>query len=1126
MADGRVEFEITADGSRAYATIDQITDALQRSGRQWERNAQESTGRIGSAFKDMFSALALQDMLKNAGQALINFGKEAISAASDLEEVQNVVDVTFGDNASVIENWAKKAGQQFGLTEIQAKKFTSTLGAMMKSAGLAGDEIATMSTDLSGLAADMASFYNLDFDTAFQKIRAGISGETEPLKQLGINMSTANLNAFALQQGLGKTFEQMSQGEQIMLRYQYIMSATSDAQGDFARTSDGYANSLRQLETNIETIKAALGQQFIGVVTNATTLLNNFLKMLIPDESKRTVLDEFNDIDLNTEEKLAAVEQTAEEARGLIEILRSIETQAKTDQTAVGGIDSGLSVDDQSNVSQFESKLGDISSAAETAQGAIAAIDDDAPIGEGNNIATLESNIGGISDAANAAKENVGAIDQAFKNKEGADQYKDAVDGIRDEIKGIPADVLSADSSFKDYASNRAGGIAEYKSGVSEIRSEVSGISDDIFNTDAKFKDLAENRGGGLSLYKKGVHGVGDEVRGIAIGFGNADEKAQEIANNSDSGLNQYKGAISETAGAVSDIASAIENVAGATDPLAGAAGTLTEAIDPAAAAAEQVDENTRYWLATCQELVRTIPGLSSIINLETGEIEGGTEALEAYVTAWEESQKLGIRVSAHNRKQAALDAAFADLPTLEVNAATASYRARKQREKIEAFYDEHGISIDANNPHYFTVAEQEMYGLTRDDVSTINDMNSEYERLGKKAIDAKDAFVAQTEAYKEAKIALEEEGEMLEQESDRLDANAEERGEWAEATQQAAREAVQAFQEAAQAVQDYYDKAWASTRSQVDSTIRGFGEMTSATDAYAASLVNLKQQLDDGKISQEEYDAAVARGQFNLPTAKSMTDALRDQVAYMEEYQQDLEAARDRGVAEEVLASLADGSEESALYLHALAQASDQEVEEFNRAWMAAQEGKENFTTTLTEQKLTVDETFQGMVTTAQEAAAGLDVSEQAKASSGANIQAIIDGIREHVPDLQDQVTAVLDILGQLEGWGFTFNGISFGGEEADIPQHATGLDWVPFDGYLASLHEGEGILTAEENRIWQRFKGGTSNMDYDQLGNVMRDNVHAGGNVYLDGTTVGKVVSNIQGSAYKNLQRSGWQA
>ena len=138
---------------------------------------------------------------------------------------------------------------------------------MMKSSGLAGDEIVEMSTDLAGLAADMASFYNLDFDTAFQKIRSGISGETEPLKQLGINMSVANLEAFALTKGITKAFDAMSQGEQTMLRYQYLMQATADAQGDFARTSDGFANASRMLETNLEQLKTNIGAVLLPVIT-------------------------------------------------------------------------------------------------------------------------------------------------------------------------------------------------------------------------------------------------------------------------------------------------------------------------------------------------------------------------------------------------------------------------------------------------------------------------------------------------------------------------------------------------------------------------------------------------------------------------------------------------------------------------------------------------------------------------------------------------------------------------------------------------------------------------------------------------------------------------------------------
>ena len=302
--DGQIVFEVTADGKHAIADIKDITRAIQKETKNWDEAAQQSTNNIGNSFSSMLKKLVAGFSAVKIGKALLDFGKDAIEAASALEEVQNVVDVTFGESgAAKIETWAKNAGAQFGLTETQAKQFTSTLGAMAKSAGLSGGQIVEMSTDLAGLAADMASFYNLDFDTAFQKIRSGLSGETEPLKQLGINLSVANLNAFALAQGLDKTFEKMTQGEQTMLRYQYIMSVTADAQGDFARTSDGYANSMRKLETNVNAIKTALGQTFLGVVQEAVNGLNGFLELLLPDESKKTVLDDFAEIDLKTQNK-------------------------------------------------------------------------------------------------------------------------------------------------------------------------------------------------------------------------------------------------------------------------------------------------------------------------------------------------------------------------------------------------------------------------------------------------------------------------------------------------------------------------------------------------------------------------------------------------------------------------------------------------------------------------------------------------------------------------------------------------------------------------------------------------------------------------------------------------------
>lgn len=215
---------------------------------------------------------AVGDMVRN----MADFAKSGIAVASDLQEVQNVVDVTFGEKgAAAVEDFAKKAAGSFGMSELSAKKFTGTMGAMLKSMNLDDAAVQDMSLALTGLAGDMASFYNLDAEEAFAKLRSGISGETEPLKQLGINMSVANLEAYALSQGINTAWKEMSAAEQATLRYQYIMQATADAQGDFARTSDSYANQQRILQLNMENLSASIGKKVLPIITQFSGLLND-----------------------------------------------------------------------------------------------------------------------------------------------------------------------------------------------------------------------------------------------------------------------------------------------------------------------------------------------------------------------------------------------------------------------------------------------------------------------------------------------------------------------------------------------------------------------------------------------------------------------------------------------------------------------------------------------------------------------------------------------------------------------------------------------------------------------------------------------------------------------------------
>lgn len=247
--------------ARASAALDQLEDHTNKS-------------------TDTFSRLAKAIGLVMIARKALDTIKTGIDYASDLAEVQNVVDVTFGSATEAINSWSKECLAAYGMNEVSAKRYAGTLGAMLKSSGLAGDAIVDMSKDMVGLAGDMASFYNLDLETAFEKIRSGISGETEPLKQLGINMSVANLEAYALSQGITTAYNEMSQAEQVMLRYNYLMSTTADAQGDFARTQDSYANQTRLLSESWLEFTGVMAEQLLPVLTTIVSWLNNIVAFL------------------------------------------------------------------------------------------------------------------------------------------------------------------------------------------------------------------------------------------------------------------------------------------------------------------------------------------------------------------------------------------------------------------------------------------------------------------------------------------------------------------------------------------------------------------------------------------------------------------------------------------------------------------------------------------------------------------------------------------------------------------------------------------------------------------------------------------------------------------------------
>lgn len=211
---------------------------------------------------------------------LAQFGKECVELGSDLTEVQNVVDVTFTTMSDKVNEFAKNAMTSAGLSETMAKRYVGTFGAMSKSFGFSEQQAYDMSTALTQLTGDVASFYNISQDLAYIKLKSVFTGETETLKDLGVVMTQSALDQYALANGYGKTTSAMTEQEKVALRLAFVQKQLSAASGDFIRTSGSWANQVRVMQLQLQSLKATVGQGLINIFTPVLKVINVLLGKL------------------------------------------------------------------------------------------------------------------------------------------------------------------------------------------------------------------------------------------------------------------------------------------------------------------------------------------------------------------------------------------------------------------------------------------------------------------------------------------------------------------------------------------------------------------------------------------------------------------------------------------------------------------------------------------------------------------------------------------------------------------------------------------------------------------------------------------------------------------------------
>ena len=281
-ADGSVIIDTELDTSDVKSGAKEIKKELQDVGENAEKANDSVGGDLTKGFKKLGKAIAAAGVI----DMLVDFGKEAIALGSDLEEVQNVVDVTFTTMSDKVNQFAKDAQKSAGLSEKMAKQYVGTFGAMADSFGFTEQEAYEMSTALTQLTGDVASFYNLSQDEAATKLKGVFTGETEALKELGVVMTQAALDNYALANGFSKTTAEMTEQEKVALRYQFVMDQLSAASGDFVRTQDSWANQSKILSLQWESLMATLGTGLIDTLSPSVKFLNDKILPALQDAAE------------------------------------------------------------------------------------------------------------------------------------------------------------------------------------------------------------------------------------------------------------------------------------------------------------------------------------------------------------------------------------------------------------------------------------------------------------------------------------------------------------------------------------------------------------------------------------------------------------------------------------------------------------------------------------------------------------------------------------------------------------------------------------------------------------------------------------------------------------------------
>ena len=452
----KIEGDISDINGKFDEVAKQSNKAKEKVVAQWQ-DAADKVGKLG------------QKMTTFMTLPLVAAGTAAVKMASDLTETLSKTNEVFKESANTVLEWSNNSVENMGMAQQTALDMASSFGDMGTSMGFTTEEAANMSMQLVQLAADMASFKNISVERANTALTAVYTGETESLKALGIVMTEANLEQFAMAEGCKTTYKNMSQTEKVMLRYRYVMAMTTNAQGDFVRTGNSLANQTRKLGENVKQTATSFGKLLEPAITSIVSSLNAAVSWVdnLSDSTKRAILI--------SAEIVAAIGPVLIAITGIVKAITAVKSALALLSanpivlgiTAVGAALAALGV----IVANFKGQIDETHSAYDAVQEALSR--------------KVSANIDttGVDEAQQKLNSLEGKDVEANVQVNVADGTEEKIDNLNSKLETLKGEKTAVGVFVFDDVSAET--LEEYKSSLAEATIAISNFDDAVGNLDA-----------------------------------------------------------------------------------------------------------------------------------------------------------------------------------------------------------------------------------------------------------------------------------------------------------------------------------------------------------------------------------------------------------------------------------------------------------------------------------------------------------------------------------------------------------------------------------------------------------------------------------------------------------------